>query len=111
MTAMLTPMLPPGSYADARAAFRWPVTDAMNMGAQTVDAPAAAAPDATAVLEWSPQGVVRHSRAALRDIIDDLADSTLLDDPDPDWWVRRKMAAEGIDAGDEDLAAAVAQQP
>lgn len=23
-----------------------------------------------------------------------------LDDPDPDWWVRRKMAAEGIDAGD-----------
>ncbi|WP_232222641.1 AMP-binding protein [Paracoccus sphaerophysae] len=73
MTAMLTPMLPPGSYADARAAFRWPVTDAMNMGAQTVDAPAAAAPDATAVLEWSPQGVVRHSRAALRDMTDRLA--------------------------------------
>ena len=23
-----------------------------------------------------------------------------LDDPDPDWWVRRKMAAEGIDAAD-----------
>lgn len=23
-----------------------------------------------------------------------------LDDPDPDWWVRRKMAAEGIDASD-----------
>lgn len=23
-----------------------------------------------------------------------------LDDPDPDWWVKRKMAAEGIDASD-----------
>lgn len=23
-----------------------------------------------------------------------------LDDPDPDWWVRRKLAAEGLDAGD-----------
>ena len=36
MIPMLTPMLPPGSYADARAAFRWPVTGAMNMVSEPV---------------------------------------------------------------------------
>ncbi|MGD1886648.1 MAG: AMP-binding protein [Cohaesibacteraceae bacterium] len=40
-----------GRYEDVRSRFRWVVPDRLNMGAQIADAPAAANPDAPAILD------------------------------------------------------------
>ena len=70
---MLRPTLPDGDYDTARAAFRWDLPARMNMGAQVVDAPAAADPEAPAVLDWAEGRVTVTTRAALRDMTDRLA--------------------------------------
>ena len=70
---MLRPTLPEGDYDTARAAFRWALPARMNMGAQVVDAPAAADPEAPAVLDWAEGRVAVTTRAALRGMTDRLA--------------------------------------
>ncbi|AXC50491.1 AMP-dependent synthetase [Paracoccus suum] len=73
MRPLQGPTLPPGDYAAMRAAFRWDLPPRLNMARQAILDRAAAEPARLAMLEWSPEGVTRHSYADLAEMTARLA--------------------------------------
>lgn len=62
--AVILPFDPTGGYAAARAGFRWNVPERLNIGVQIVDAPAARAPHAPAVIDGHTGGIVSFGAVA-----------------------------------------------